>query len=155
MTITFNVLDKVDPNMLVNILDIEQESFGDGALNEYVIVPMLRYGKVYAATDEDGDAIACAYFMRDMNNTDTAFLMSVAVLPDFRGQNVGTALLEYALSHLTQYGIKHVRLTVDPANFTALSVYREHLGFAVVDSARDEYGPGEDRLVMAKDLTQN
>ncbi len=153
MTITFNVLEKPDPNLIVNILEIEQEAFGDGALNEYVIVPILRYGKVYAATDEDGDAIACAYFMRDMNNIDTAYLMSVAVLPDFRGQNVGTALLEYALSHIKQYGILKVRLTVDPANFTALSVYREKLGFTVIDSSRDEYGAGEDRLIMGKDLT--
>lgn len=152
MTLTFTVLEKPDVNIISNILDIEREAFGDGALNEYVVVPMLRYGKVYAAVDEDSVIVACAYFMADMNNPENAYLMSVAVLPDFRGQNVGTALLEYALSGLTEYGIAKVTLTVDPANFTALSVYREKLGFTVVDSAKDEYGEGEDRLVMAKDI---
>lgn len=152
MTLTFTVLEKPDPEMISNILDIEQEAFGDGALNEYVVVPLLRYGKIYAAVDEDDVAVACAYFMADMNNAGRAYLMSVAVLPDFRGQNVGTALLEYALASIKQYGITKVVLTVDPANFTALAVYREKLGFTVVDSAKDEYGQGEDRLVMAKDI---
>lgn len=152
MTISFKPLEQPDADTLAGILDIELAAFGDGALNEYVVVPLLRYGKVYIAADDDGGAVACAYFMRSMDDTDTAYLMSVAVLPDFRGQNVGAALLEYALSHLKQYGIMRVRLTVDPANVTALSVYREKLGFAVVDSVRDEYGAGEDRLVMSKQL---
>jgi ribosomal-protein-alanine N-acetyltransferase len=90
--------------------------------------------------------------MRDMADISQAYLMSVAVLPVFRGQNVGTALLNYALANLKRYGITRVLLTVDPANFNALSVYREKLGFTVVNSAKDEYGPGEDRLVMSKDL---
>ncbi len=152
MTLTFTVLEKPDVNILADILDIEREAFGDGALNEYVVVPLMRYGKIYAAVDEEGTAVACAYFMADINNPDNAYLMSVAVLPDFRGQNVGTALLEYALDGLKEYGISKVTLTVDPSNFTALSVYREKLGFTVIDSVRDEYGEGEDRLVMAKEI---
>jgi len=152
MTLTFTVLEKPDVNILADILEIEREAFGDGALNEYVVVPLMRYGKIYAAVDEEGTAVACAYFMADINNPDNAYLMSVAVLPDFRGQNVGTALLEYALDGLKEYGISKVTLTVDPSNFTALSVYREKLGFTVIDSVRDEYGEGEDRLVMAKEI---
>jgi ribosomal-protein-alanine N-acetyltransferase len=152
MTITFRAVDKPSPELIGNIIDIEQEAFGDGALNEYVIVPLVRYGKVYVAVDEDDAPVACAYFMRDMADVSIAYLMSVAVLPVFRGQNVGTALLNYALANLKRYGITRVLLTVDPANFNALSVYREKLGFTVLSSAKDEYGPGEDRLVMSKDL---
>ncbi len=152
MTISFKVLENPDLNILDNILNIEQTAFGDGALNEHMIVPMLRYGKIYAAVDEDGNAVACTYFLRSMDDTDTAYLFSVAVLPQFRGHNVGTALLDYALSHIKQYGIFRVRLSVDPANTNAVSVYREQLGFTVVDSVKDEYGAGEDRLIMSKQL---
>lgn len=152
MTITFRAVDKPDAQIIANIIDIEQEAFGDGALNEYVVVPLIRYGKVYVAVDEDGEAVACVYFMRDMADISRAYLMSIAVLPVFRGQNVGTALLSYALSNLKRYGITRVLLTVDPANFSALSAYREKLGFSVLDSAKDEYGPGEDRLIMSKEL---
>jgi ribosomal-protein-alanine N-acetyltransferase len=152
MTITFKAVDKPNSQIIANILNIEQEAFGDGALTEYVVVPMARYGKVYVAVDEQQTAVASAYFMRDMADISAAYLMSVAVLPVFRGQNVGTALLSYAFSNLKRYGITRVLLTVDPANFNALSVYREKLGFTVMDSSKDEYGPGEDRLIMSKEL---
>ena len=55
MTITFKAVDKPSPGIISGILDIEQEAFGEGALNEYVVVPLVRYGKVYIAADEDGD----------------------------------------------------------------------------------------------------
>ena len=152
MTLDFIALEQPDAAIITDILNIEQEALGEGALNEYVVVPMLRYGKVYAAVDEQDNAVACAYFMRSMDDTDTAYLVSVAVLPMLRGQNVGTALLEYALSHLKQYGIMRVMISVDPANVSALAVYREQLGFSVVDTVQDEFGPGEDRLVMSKKL---
>lgn len=152
MNISFKPIDHSDQNKLEQIMDIEKQAFGKGALSEYVIVPMMRYGKVYAAVDEEDDPIACAYFMRDMNDIGTAYLMSVAVLPVFRGKDVGTELLKYSLGHLQRFGITHIRLTVDPANFTALSVYREKLGFSVIENSKDEYGEGEDRLVMQKVL---
>ena len=152
MTITFKSIDHPNPDIIAGILDIEQEAFGDGALSEYVIVPLLHHGKVYAAVDEEDDMVACAYFMRDMGDIGLSYLLSVAVLPDLRGHDVGTALLSYAFSHLKRFGITRVQLTVDPANFNALSAYREKLGFAVVESAQDEYGAGEDRLIMEKGL---
>jgi len=152
MTISFKVIDNPDVNDITNILAIERESFGSGALNEYVVVPMMRYGKVFVATDEADNAVASAYFMRNLNDIDEAYLVSVAVLPAFRGQDVGTELLRFGLDYLREIGIIRVRLTVDPANFNALTVYREKLDFAVVDSSKDEYGEGEDRLIMAKEL---
>lgn len=152
MTISFTPLEHDTQNRLEQIMDIEKKAFGKGALSEYVIVPILRYGKVYAAVDEENDPIACAYFMRDMNDIGTAYLMSIAVLPVFRGKNVGTELLKYAFTNLKRFGITHIRLTVDPANFNALSVYKEKLGFTVIESSKDEYGEGEDRLVMQKEL---
>lgn len=152
MTISFKTLEHDTQNRLEQIMDIEKKAFGKGAISEYVIVPILRYGKVYAAVDEDDDPIACAYFMRDMNDIGKAYLMSIAVLPVFRGKNVGTELLKYAFTHLKRFGITHIRLTVDPANFNALSVYKEKLEFTVIESSKDEYGEGEDRLVMQKEL---
>lgn len=152
MTISFQAIENPGVKDISNIIQIEREAFGDGALNEYVVVPLLRYGKVFAAVDEEGDAIASAYFMCNINDVSEAYLVSVAVLPAFRGQDVGTELLRFAMEELKAFGITQVRLTVDPANFTALSVYREKLDFTVIDSSKDEYGEGEDRLIMAKTL---
>ena len=96
MTINFSAIEKPDPETISRILYIEQEAFGGGALNEYVVVPLLRYGKVYAARDEDDNIVASAYFLRDMGDIGNAYLMSVATLPAFRGEEVASALLSFA-----------------------------------------------------------
>ncbi|MDD5018065.1 MAG: GNAT family N-acetyltransferase [Eubacteriales bacterium] len=152
MTITFKVIEKVDAETISRILYIEQEAFGDGALSEYVVVPYMRYGKVYAAVDEEDNIISCAYFMRDMGDISLAYILSIATLTAYRGHDVGTALLNYAFSHIKRFGIEKIQLTVDPANFKALSVYREKLGFTVADISKDEDSAGDDRLIMTKDL---
>ena len=152
MRISFQAVDTMDQGTISRIIDIEREAFGDGALGDYIIVPLVRHGKVYIAVDEENTAIACAYFLRDMGNVSLAYLMSVAVQPVFRGHDVGTALIEFALSHLKRFGIAKVQLTVDPANFKALAAYREKLGFTVSDTASGEYGASDEKLIMIKEL---
>lgn len=152
MTITFKAVEKPNKNTLSHILHIEKSAFGNGALNEYIVTPLMRHGKIYVAVDEDEVPIASAYFLRDMNDLDLAYLMSIAVLPAFSGYDIGVALLEYALSDIKDYCVTKVQLTVDPANFKALSTYREKLGFVVSEGAGDEYGTGDDRLTMVKVL---
>ena len=152
MRISFKAVDTMNQTIISRILEIEHEAFGSGALGDYVVVPLMRHGKVYIAVDEEDNAIACAYFLRDMVDVNLCYLMSVAVLPEFRGHDVGIALIEFALSHLERFGITKVQLTVDPANFKALSAYREKLSFTIVDTATDEYGTGDDKLIMKKEL---
>jgi ribosomal protein S18 acetylase RimI-like enzyme len=151
MTITFKAVEKPNGELIDNILHIEKAAFGNGALSEYVVIPLMRHGRIYIAVDEEGEAIACAYFLRDMADPYLAYLLSVAVLPAFSGYDVGVALLDYALGDIKELGIENVQLTVDPANFKALSTYREKLGFSVSNSL-DEYGTGDERLTMIKEL---
>lgn len=152
MTITFKAVEKPNQGILDRVLYIEEQDFGDGALDDFMIIPLMRHGRIYIAVDEEGTAIASTYFLRDMYDTGLAYLFSVAVLPEFKGYDIGIALLDYALSDLKEFGIKKVQLTIDPANFGALSIYRERLGFLVVENDADEYGTGDDKLVMAKEL---
>ncbi len=53
MTINFKPIEHTSTERLEQVMSIEKQAFGKGALSEYVIVPMLRYGKVYAAVDEN------------------------------------------------------------------------------------------------------
>ncbi len=152
MTITFKAIDKPDAQTVSRVLYIEKEAFGGGALGEHVIVPLMRHGRIFVAVDEAGDAVASTYFIRDMKDNSLAYLMSVAVLPAYTGFDIGIALLNYAFSDLKELGITSLKLTVDPANFKALSTYREKLGFSVADNPDDEYGTGDDRLVMSRKL---
>lgn len=152
MTITFKAIEQSDKDTISQILRIEKAAFGNGALTEYVVIPLMRHGRIYVAVDEDDAPIASAYFMRDMKDLDLAYLLSIAVLPAFSGYEIGVALLEYALSDIKEYCVAKVQLTVDPSNFKALSTYREKLGFMVSEGSSDEYGAGDDRLTMIKEL---
>lgn len=152
MTITFKAVEKPEPELIGSILDIEKAAFGNGALSDYVVVPLMRHGRIYVAVDEDGEPIASAYFIRDMQDTTLGYLLSVAVLPAFSGYEIGVALLDFAFADIKELGIERMQLTVDPANFKALSTYREKLGFTVAENSSDEYGTGDERLTMVKDL---
>jgi ribosomal protein S18 acetylase RimI-like enzyme len=152
MTITFKAVEHPNKNTISHILRIEKAAFGGGALTEHVVIPLMRHGRIYVAVDEDDAPVASAYFMRDMKDLDLAYLLSIAVLPAFSGYDIGIALLEYALSDIKDLCVTKVQLTVDPANFKALSTYRERLGFVVSEGTSDEYGAGDDRLTMIKEL---
>lgn len=152
MTITFKSVEKPNRQILSRILYIEKQDFGSGALSDDVITPLMRHGRIYIAADEEGTVIASAYFLRDMYDDGLSYLLSVAVLPEFKGYDIGVALLDYALTDLKDFGILKAQLTVDPANFKALSIYREKLGFTVSENKTDEYGTGDERLVMVRQL---
>lgn len=152
MTITFKPVEKPEQELIESILHIEKAAFGSSALGDYVVVPLMRHGRVYVAVDEEDEPIASAYFIRDMQDTSLAYLLSVAVIPAFSGYEIGVALLDFAFTDIKELGIERIQLTVDPANFKALSTYREKLGFTVSEGSSDEYGTGDERLTMVKEL---
>ena len=43
--------------------EIETEAFGEGAMNEWFLVPFIRYG-AYVLMNSDGEVVASAEYMR-------------------------------------------------------------------------------------------
>jgi ribosomal protein S18 acetylase RimI-like enzyme len=60
------------------------------------------------------------------------FIDELYVVPDARGQGIGTAALEFATEEARKLGIKALHLEVMRGNNGALELYRRH-GFAEVD----------------------
>jgi len=77
------------------------------------------------------------------------WVLSLAVAPEHRGRGVARALTEAVLAALAERGATRVRLTADPENRPAASLY-ERLGFAEVGTEDDYFGPGQRRVVMAR-----
>ncbi|MDO7907508.1 GNAT family N-acetyltransferase [Paenibacillus sp. JX-17] len=54
--------------------------------------------------------------------------MGMALLPEYRGQGIGKALMSRLLEELRRQGVKQVSLSVDPNNIPAVSLY-QRFGF--------------------------
>jgi ribosomal protein S18 acetylase RimI-like enzyme len=77
------------------------------------------------------------------------WILSMAVLPAARGRGLGARLVEDILGRLRARGAHEVRLTVDPANRAALSLYERH-GFRLLSEDPSYFGPKAHRLVLSR-----
>lgn len=75
-----------------------------------------------------------------------AWISTIAVLPDYRAQGIGRALLDACESKLTS---QRVRLCLRTNNASALRLYEAH-GYQRVDMWHGYYKDGADALVMEK-----
>ncbi|MDT8899877.1 GNAT family N-acetyltransferase [Anaeroselena agilis] len=138
-----------EPGVTRRLVELETEAFGAGGMNEWHLVPLIRHGRVFAFR-KDGEIIGAIQYLLDWNDRNKAYVVGISIAKEWRGRSFGTELLAKSLKVLSQEGIAAVELTVDPNNAAAIKVYRDKLGFKDIGSLTDEYGSGEDRLVMKK-----
>ena len=136
-----------EPKLIERLVELEQEAFDYGGMNEWHLVPIIRHGKVFVIKDNDIVAGAVQY-MRDWDKPELAYMVGVSVAVEVRGRGIGTKLLAKSIQNLFEDMITEVELTVEADNVAAIKVYKEKLGFEVTEFRQNEYGPGQDRLVM-------
>jgi len=136
---------------ITRIIALEAEAFGDGGLDEWNLLPLIRHGRVFVL-EEDSLTAACIQYMKDWNDPSKAYAVGISVDKNRRGKGYGTELFRASMDILADEGIKTVELTVDPENASAVAVYGRKLGFVISEERRDEYGEGVHRIVMIKDL---
>jgi len=142
-----DLLQTVDLSLITRLVQLEQEAFGIGGLNEWHLVPFIRHGKVYIIRQKE-EIVGLIQYMRDWDNPRKAYLMGVSIAKEMRGKGLGTTLIRASLQEIKKEDIVEVELTVDPENQNAIKVYNEKLGFVMKETRIDEYGAGEKRLVM-------
>lgn len=117
----------------------------DPSLSIYVSEFGKRDGDLGLVAVNEGVVIGAIWtqFIRDFGYVDDATpSLSMSVLPNFRGQGVGTALLEKMLAHLKEKGFSQVSLSVQKANY-AVEMYRK-AGFTVL------FENAEDHVMVCK-----
>jgi ribosomal-protein-alanine N-acetyltransferase len=83
---------------------------------------------------------------------DEIHINNVAVLPQFRGRGIGTALMQHVLAEAHRLGAIRATLEVRASNTLALRLY-ERLGFYVAATRRNYYSnPVEDALILWRDV---
>ena len=145
------LVKKLEPELIERLVQLDTEAFGEGGMNAWHLVPMIRHGRVYIYK-KDKEIIGSIQYLLDWDNPQRAYMYGVSISKEFRGLGIGSELLIETLKSLYRDNIKEVELTVDANNTRAVKIYESKLGFKVTDSRKNEYGEGEDRLVMILSL---
>ncbi len=152
MAIEYFHIKERDFDLVEQLVQMESTAFeGSGALDVFELIAMLRHARVYVAVEDD-QIKGAVYFMRNFDNPDKVFLHSINIANPEETPNLGVSLLNIAFTDMQAFGIKVVEVNVDPANFRALKVYREQLGFVACDSIQSDVLSGEEILILQKEL---
>jgi len=138
-----------DQETLALLSEYDREAFGETGLRSYDLGVVARAGALFLGLI-DGEIAACCQAMRMMDEPESAWVVGFWVRPRFQGRGLGRGFLRELLGHLGEFGVRAVRLTVDPANRRARRLYAE-FGFTELERIEDFYGPGEHRIVLAWD----
>lgn len=140
-------------NLLKRIVNFGVNIFGDLGMDEWGLVPQIRHGNVYMLREESKKKIiGLAILMRDWEDTDKCYLFDYAIAPEFHGQGLGFHFLKAVIENVTEQGFSKMGLTVDVENAAAIKLYKDKIGFEVLDMNEDEYGEGHHRYIMNLDF---
>ncbi|HEY3374830.1 MAG TPA: GNAT family N-acetyltransferase [Candidatus Aquicultor sp.] len=152
MDVSVERIQEFNTELIEKLTEIEAEPFGDGGLNRWTFPVFIRHGAVYVLKHE-GSICGVADIIRDWSNPGLAFLVNFVVIKNKRGCGLGTLFLNAVIDTLHNEGVRRVQLTVDPKNERATWVYKR-AAFHEVAYLSEEYGPGDDRLLLERELEQ-
>jgi len=139
-------------SLLEELVEIERENFGEGGLNEWTLPVVAKYGKVFIFKEGE-DIKGLAELIRDWSDSQLAFLIGISLKKKHQNKGLGKIFLEELLAQLGGTGIIKVRLTVSLENRNALNLYQK-FGFKKIKFSLDEYGKGEDRVILETTLSK-
>ena len=137
-----------DKNYIKQIIEIEKEAFGvSGGVDEWILKPIIRYGKVYVLLLK-GKVVGISEYIRSFDREEV-FLYGFSVKKEYRKHGYGKKMLEESIKIFKDKNIKRISLTVSEENVEAIELYKK-LGFENKDFLKNEYGEGIDRLYFVK-----
>jgi [ribosomal protein S18]-alanine N-acetyltransferase len=135
---------------LDGVLHVEAESFTNPWTREMYAWELQNRSvcHIYVVrTAECPVAAFCAFWLV----FDEIHINNVAVLPLFRGQGMGTTLLQHVFMEARRLGATRATLEVRASNHAAVRLY-ERLGFYVAGTRKQYYSkPVEDALILWRD----
>jgi ribosomal protein S18 acetylase RimI-like enzyme len=120
------------------------------------VLPKLFFihfeGTSFVAEDPDGELLGFVCGFLSQTADDEAYIHFVGVTPEERGDGLGRALYERFFEEARANGRTSVRCVTSPVNQESLA-FHEAMGFQVDRVVEDYDGPGEDRVLLVKQLT--
>ena len=135
---------------LDGVLEVEGESFTNPWTREMYAWELQNRSVCHILVVRTPDcpvAGFCAFWLV----FDEIHINNLAVRPSYRGQGIGTALLQHVLAEARALGARRATLEVRASNEGARRLY-ERLGFYVAATRRNYYSnPVEDALILWRD----
>ena len=120
------------------------------------ILPKLFFihfeGTSFVAEDTSGELLGFVCGFLSQTADDEAYIHFIGVTPEDRGDGLGRALYERFFEAARASGRTSVRCVTSPVNQGSLA-FHEAMGFQVERVVEDYEGPGEDRVLLVKQLT--
>ena len=152
---TFNiVVDEVidhDPSLIPAIVEIDLMTFSEVTWSRFTAGLMLRHGRTFILKADD-TIIGTCQLIKSWSNPQEAVLFSMSIRPGWRGRGLGTYFLQEVSDALIRSDVSALVLEVDPKNESAIRLYEAKFAFVREQVCPNEYGPGQDRLHMRKNL---
>lgn len=132
-----------------SVLEVENASFEPSQRYPlYIFEYYVKRGSIFKVAEQDGRIVG--YVLAKLENG-ICHLLSVAVLPEYRGIGIGGALVEKAIEECRKRGAIAAYLEVHVENVIAVHLYRK-LGFKVIGLINNYYGEGKNAYLMYKEL---
>ena len=144
-------IDRLDGDQdLDGVLFVESESFTNPWTREMYAWELQNRSVCHimvVRTRERPVVGFCAFWLV----VDEIHINNVAILPGFRGQGMGTALMTHVFAEARRLGARRATLEVRTSNEGARRLY-ERLGFYAAGTRRQYYtNPVEDALILWRD----
>jgi len=144
-------IDPLDGDQdLEGVLLVESESFTNPWTREMYAWELQNRSvcHIFVVRSADRPVVGfCAFWLV----VDEIHINNVAILPELRGQGIGTLLMHRVFEEALRLGARRATLEVRSSNESARRLY-ERLGFIVAGTRRHYYSnPVEDALVLWRD----
>lgn len=134
------------------VYNIETISFGYEAFTKnFLLKLMFRSPEFFIVAEVDSKVVGYLSAVVEGYFNKVCHILSIAVLPEYRGRGIGSELLRYLIDLVKIKRIPAIILEVKKSNSVAINVYRK-FGFKIIGYKYRYYRDGSDAFVMKLDL---
>lgn len=152
MNLRFKVLGKDSKNEeCIAILSMMEMCFKESSHNIYIFRLIADYGRIFVTYHED-IPICAIETIKNWDNPTEVQIISVATHPNFQSQGIGSFTAKKMISWLADRGINSIGIRIPPGPTAMLRIFKERLGFNVINERKEYYGPNQNRLYLQKKL---